>query len=609
MRPASPPRGPTDDPPDTLGDSNSGLESLSGSPSPGQGPHPGLESLSGSPTPELLQAVTRLLDSRLSDGGAAVFLRDPREDHLEVASAAGLPEWLFNLALPADPASNPIAWAVHHDLVWPDDGGLIEPPSAGGLIGGLAQPLRIVIPLSAARGCRPHGALVAFSEEPVDHGLFTAAARMLALALNAESGTDRAPETVEDVEGVTDAGGLVELLSPSGPLGIIRIDVSPGPFRPSGSAVPESDLALIAESIRSVVRPSDLVAHLGQGEFVVAIRSEEASATHRTLGHLAERLAFLAEDGAACPVSRGSVTATITTASGPAGSSVRELIEWARGGGEREITVCSPSHSSSDSPDRRRLLEALDREEIAPFYQPQFDLKTMATTGVEALARWRTPSGQMISPPDFIDPIEREGLMPRLTALMLRRAISDSIEWRDAGLLPPGFKVSVNISMSDLADDLLPPLLTAMLDQYGLDPSILALEITETEAMADVHQAIGMMKELKAVGVGLAIDDFGTGYSSLEYLSRLPVDLVKIDRSFVQRIASSRGDEAIVAAVVDVAAAVGVGTLAEGVETRAELDQLRSLGVQQGQGFLVSPAIPAEDLRSRLEAEHNRESR
>jgi len=580
------------------------------------GTHPGLESLSGSPTPELLDAVTRLLDSRLADGGVAVFLGDPGENHLEVATAAGLPAWLFNLALPADPTSNPVAWSVHHDLVWPDDGGLVEPPSAGGLIGGLAQPLRIVIPLSASSHRRPHGALVAFSEGPVDAGLFAAAGRMLGLALDAEARTDRPPSTVEEVEGVTDAGGLVDLLSSStGPMGVLRVEICPGPFRPSGSTVPETDLAVIAESIRSVVRPADVVAHLGRGEFVVVVRTEEVPQAEETLNRLAERLAFLAEDSASCPVSQGSVSATITTAAGPTGSSVRDLIEAARNGGDREISLHSSGSTAvgvragssvtgnGDVPDRRRLLEALDREEIAPFYQPQFDLHTMATTGVEALARWRTTTGEVISPACFIGPMEEEGLMPRLTALMLRRAISDAVEWRDAGLLPPGFKVSVNISMSDLADDLLPPLLTAMLEQYGLEPSTLALEITETEAMADVHQAIGMMKELKAVGVGLAIDDFGTGYSSLEYLSRLPVDLVKIDRSFVQRIASSRGDEAIVAAVVDVAAAVGVGTLAEGVETESELRQLRGLGVQQGQGFLVSPAIPAEELGERLAAE------
>ncbi len=589
VRPASPPtRNPPDG--DTPGD---------------RAGHPGLESLSGSPTPELLEAVTRLLDSRLAEGGVAVFLREPREDHLEVATTAGLPAWLFNLALPADPSSNPIAWSAHHDLIWPDDGGLVEPPSAGGLIGGLAQPLRIVVPLSAADQGRPHGALVAFSEGPVDHGLFTAAGRMLGLALDAEHRPAPTPATVAEVDGVTDAGGLLELLNPSGPLGVLRLEITPGPFRPSGAPVPETDLALIAESIRAVVRPSDLIAHLGGGEFVIVVRGDGVDETREILARLAERLTFLARDEAACPVARGTVRATLNTAAGPEGSSVRDLIESARRGDDGEVALPSGGEGRSDVPDRRRLLEALERGEIAPYYQPQFDLRTMATTGVEALARWRTASGEMISPGDFIGPIEREGLMPRLTAHMLRQAITDAVGWRDAGLLPPGFKVSVNISMSDLADDLLPPLLAAMLEQYGLEPSTLALEITETETMADIRQAMGMMRELRNVGVGLAIDDFGTGYSSLEYLSRLPVDLVKIDRSFVQRIASNRGDEAIVAAVVDVAAAVGVGTLAEGVETQAELEQLRALGVQQGQGFLVSPAIPASELRDRLALERD----
>jgi len=160
--------------------------------------------------------------------------------------------------------------------------------------------------------------------------------------------------------------------------------------------------------------------------------------------------------------------------------------------------------------------------------------------------------------------------------------------------------VSVNISMSDITGGMLPSVVGSLLSEYGLDPAMLCLELTETEAMINVEHSLATLHELRDLGVSLSIDDFGTGYSSLSYLTQLPVDVVKIDRAFVQGLSTRRGDDAIIGAVVDVADAVGLTVLAEGIETEEELNKLRVLGVKMGQGFLVSPAIRAEALLDHL---------
>ena len=249
----------------------------------------------------------------------------------------------------------------------------------------------------------------------------------------------------------------------------------------------------------------------------------------------------------------------------------------------------------------KTLVKAMQSGQIRPWYQPIFELDSMRTVAVEALARWVPSDGELISPGEFIPSIQLHGLMSRLTATMLRDTVRDVAKWRSQGLVGPGFKASVNVAMSDLTGGMLPTVVQSLLDEFELDPSFLSLELTETEAMADIDHSLTMLHQLRSLGIGLSIDDFGTGYSSLSYLSQLPVDIVKIDRAFVAGLATSRGDEAVIGAVVDVAGAVGLTVLAEGIETEVQLVHLRSLGVTLGQGFLVSPAVEAQALIEYLE--------
>ena len=254
----------------------------------------------------------------------------------------------------------------------------------------------------------------------------------------------------------------------------------------------------------------------------------------------------------------------------------------------------SPTVASED------IAAALRDGRIQPWYQPLFDLDSLNTVAAEALARWVEPDGSVVSPSEFIPAIVKTGLMPRLTSSILRQVIRDVAYWSQTRSLPDQFKVSVNISMSDITGGMLPSVVGSLLSEYGLDPAMLCLELTETEAMINVEHSLATLHELRDLGVSLSIDDFGTGYSSLSYLTQLPVDVVKIDRAFVQGLSTRRGDDAIIGAVVDVADAVGLTVLAEGIETEEELNKLRVLGVKMGQGFLVSPAIRAEALLDHL---------
>lgn len=260
------------------------------------------------------------------------------------------------------------------------------------------------------------------------------------------------------------------------------------------------------------------------------------------------------------------------------------------------------AHPASANIEADDLIAALKDGRIRPWYQPLFDLESRTTVAVEALARWVEPDGSIVTPGEFIPSIEAHGLMSRLTATMFRQVVSDVARWNSLGVLPEDFKASVNVSTSDLTGGMLPAIVSSLLVEHHVDPSMLCLELTETEAMVDIEHSLAMLRQLRELGVSLSIDDFGTGYSSLSYLTQLPVEIVKIDRAFVTGLFTRRGDDAIIGAVVDVADAVGLTVLAEGIETEEELQRLRELGVKLGQGFLVSPAIKAEALVHHLAA-------
>jgi EAL domain-containing protein (putative c-di-GMP-specific phosphodiesterase class I) len=239
---------------------------------------------------------------------------------------------------------------------------------------------------------------------------------------------------------------------------------------------------------------------------------------------------------------------------------------------------------------RTDLRKAIDDAQIQLFYQPQASLATGEITGLEALARWRHPTRGWLSPAEFIPIAERMGLIKPLTTQLVALASKDSAAWANRWGVP----VAVNISMRNLIDPHFPSLLQAAASTQRIQPERLKLEITESAVMADPMRVLDSMKQLQSLGFRFAIDDFGTGYSSLAYLQRLPVEEIKIDRSFISQLVSDPGSAAIVRATSDLAGSLGLEVVAEGVEDEATWDMLRSIGCSTAQGYFLSRPMPAE---------------
>jgi diguanylate cyclase (GGDEF)-like protein len=228
---------------------------------------------------------------------------------------------------------------------------------------------------------------------------------------------------------------------------------------------------------------------------------------------------------------------------------------------------------------------ALDTGQVDVHFQPQLALFTRQVTGVEALVRWHHPEFGMLDPAEFVTLIETTGLIDPLTDYVLDRSLAQCRSWLDRGL---SLSVAVNLSVRNLADTGFLRRVTDALTRHRVPPGLLGFELTESAVMSDPERALPVLRGLHGLGVRIAVDDFGTGYSSLAYLRRLPVDEVKIDKSFVLGLASDLGDLAVVRAIVDLGHSLGLIVVAEGVEQDATRDQLVEMGCDVAQGFLIS---------------------
>jgi len=242
----------------------------------------------------------------------------------------------------------------------------------------------------------------------------------------------------------------------------------------------------------------------------------------------------------------------------------------------------------------RRLRRALRDGEFRLHYQPQIEMETGRIVGMEALVRWNDPESGLISPAQFIPVAEESGLIGPLSDWVLREACRQNRAWQRAGL--PAVRVSVNLSANVVHQRNVVDLVNEVLAQTGLDPTYLELELTESTLMRKTEETVSMLGELHARGIGLAIDDFGTGYSSLSYLKRLPVDRLKIDRSFVADIGTNPDDETITAAIIALAHELRLQVIAEGVETSTQFAFLRERGCDGMQGFFFAPPLPGEEI-------------
>ena len=363
-------------------------------------------------------------------------------------------------------------------------------------------------------------------------------------------------------------------------------------------------LVEVAARLQAAVRLGDTVARLGGDEFVVLCEDFDVLRA----AALAERLAKVI----AAPFVYGGrqITATLSIgiafASATGGASSTALLRDADAAMYRAKAGGRDRYEIFDAEMRTRAREhletagalryAIDRRQFVVFYQPEVNLTNGEVIGVEALVRWQHPDRGWVAPHEFIPLAEETGLIVPLGAFVLAEACRQVAAWWGRTPAPLRLSLSVNLSARQLLAPDLNEVVRAALAESGLTPSSLCLEITETVLLDDAHASVKALEALKAIGVRIAVDDFGTGYSSLTYLKRFPLDVLKIDKSFVDGLVHDRQDRAIVSAVVDLAHAFGLTTIGEGVETAEQLTLLRALGCEAAQGFLWSPALAPDDL-------------
>ena len=241
------------------------------------------------------------------------------------------------------------------------------------------------------------------------------------------------------------------------------------------------------------------------------------------------------------------------------------------------------------------LRNALASKNFEVYYQPQMDLKTGKITGVEGLARWNRPDGMLVTPERFIPFSEETGLIFGIDRIIMEKAFCQISKLVNTGLFP--LKLSLNCSAKILHLKKLPDIITASLAAFNLDPEWFELEITESSIMENFKESLDVIFRLRETGISLSLDDFGTGYSSLAQLKNLPVDTLKIDRSFIEELTGNMADAHVIEAVVSMSQKFGVRVIAEGVETEEQLAFLKSTGCDIAQGYYISRPLPFAGLK------------
>jgi len=250
------------------------------------------------------------------------------------------------------------------------------------------------------------------------------------------------------------------------------------------------------------------------------------------------------------------------------------------------------------APDLAQLKQALERANIQVFYQPKLDLNTMQVAGVEALARWKNAQGDWIPPSLFIPLAEEHGLIGDLTLSLLEQILQDMNNWWEHGHYIP---VAINLSAKSLAEFNLANEIIQRVIRQGIPAHFITFEITESALVVDLPSALATISRLRLKGFGISIDDYGTGFSSMQQLSRFPFSELKIDRSFVHGAPERQYLRNILKSAIDTGTRLGIKTVAEGVETEAELHLLQSLGCNQAQGFLLARPLPGRELLGWIE--------
>ena len=371
-------------------------------------------------------------------------------------------------------------------------------------------------------------------------------------------------------------------------------------------------LAAVAQRLRAAA-PNHLVVRMGGDEFVVVVSGLQDA-------EVASSMAVDIRAELATPLKVDQVSLSISSSIGISlyprdGTDPEQLLKHAdialnhaKDSGRGNHQFYTPEMNARLAERlglERALRDALNRGELAVQYQPCFDLQTQRPVSLEALLRWRAQDGHYIPPSRFIPIAEQSDLIIELGEWVLRNVCYQLAAWQREHL--PLLPVSVNISVRQFERTPLASLAAGYAQDLGIDANLLHYEITESAVMASSPKHLALLQALRTLGSRILIDDFGTGYSNLSYLKHLPIDTLKIDRAFVRDMAIDRNDAAIVRAIVGVAKSLGLTLVAEGIESAEQLESLRRLGCEHGQGFYFSPALPAQaccKLLSQLQGPH-----
>ena len=373
-----------------------------------------------------------------------------------------------------------------------------------------------------------------------------------------------------------------------------------------GHAVGDALLKQVAQRLIKVIGKQDKICRLGGDEFEVVLPDVE---DRGRLGDLAQRIIAVLSEPYTIEGNRCTIGASVGIAVSPYdGETVDNVVRNA------DLALYAAKHSGRgrfrfysnemlESAEQRRHLEetmhdALVNGEFQLYYQPLVDAKTHRVVGTEALVRWNHPDQGLVSPGLIIPIAEESTMICRIGEWIVRKACEDAVTW------PGTPRVAVNVSPVQFADPQFPKCVAMALTSTGLEPDRLELEITESVFLQDTEATTALVKALKSLGVRLVLDDFGTGYSSLSYLQNAPFDKIKIDQSFIRGATSNTNrNRAIITAIVALAEALGMDTIAEGVESFDQLQMVEELKIGHVQGYLFSRPVPVEDLFKHLESE------
>ena len=358
-------------------------------------------------------------------------------------------------------------------------------------------------------------------------------------------------------------------------------------------------LKQIADRLTQLLRRSDTLARVGGDEFAaiaVGIRGVNGA---RVIAH---KLLSGFQEPFRAGSHEFSVTASIGVSLFPDDGDSEELLQhkadiamygakWRQKSDLHFFGTANGGEFEQRAQLESDLRHALERGQLVLYYQPQFELERAAVIGTEALIRWQHPQLGMISPAKFIPVAEETGAIVPIGTWVMQEACRQARDWQQAGARH--VKVAVNVSALQFGQADLVRTVAAALEQSGLQPASLELELTESLLMQRIEETAERMQQLRALGVRIALDDFGTGYSSLSQLQTLPIDTIKIDRSFLQNMESRPSSISLVNAIVALAHSLGMTVVAEGIETETQLEHLRSAGCDTGQGFLVAAPAPA----------------